>query len=33
LDTTQLTPEAAASRVIAHLREAGIIDVDLTWEI
>jgi bifunctional enzyme CysN/CysC len=33
LDTTQLTPEAAASRVIAHLREAGIIDVSLTWEI
>jgi len=28
-----LTPEAAASRVIEHLREAGIIDVDLTWEI
>ena len=33
LDTTQLVPEAAASRVIAYLREAGIIDVDLTWEI
>jgi len=33
LDTTQLAPEAAASRVIAYLREAGIIDVDLTWEI
>jgi bifunctional enzyme CysN/CysC len=33
LDTTQLTPEAAALRVIAHLREAGIIDADLTWEI
>ena len=33
LDTTLLTPEAAASRVIAHLREAGIIDVSLTWEI
>ncbi len=33
LDTTRLTPEAAASRVIEHLREAGIIDVDLTWEI
>jgi hypothetical protein len=28
-----LTPEAAASRVIAHLRETGIIDVSLTWEI
>jgi bifunctional enzyme CysN/CysC len=33
LDTTRLTPEAAASCVIEHLREAGIIDVDLTWEI
>jgi hypothetical protein len=33
LDTTHLTPEAAASRVIAHLRETGIIDVNLTWEI
>jgi bifunctional enzyme CysN/CysC len=33
LDTTRLTPEAAASRVIAHLREAGMIDVDLAWEI
>ena len=33
LDTLNLTPEAAASRVIAYLREAGIIDVDLTWEI
>jgi bifunctional enzyme CysN/CysC len=33
LDTTQLGPEAAASRVIAYLREAGIIDVSLTWEI
>ena len=33
LDTTRLTPEAAASRVIAHLRETGIIDVNLTWEI
>jgi bifunctional enzyme CysN/CysC len=33
LDTTVLAPEAAAERVIAHLREAGIIDVDLTWEI
>jgi len=33
LDTTSLAPEAAASRVIAHLREAGIIDADLTWEI
>ena len=33
IDTTVLTPEAAAQRVIAHLRGAGIIDVDLTWEI
>jgi bifunctional enzyme CysN/CysC len=33
LDTTQLVPEAAASRVIAYLREAGIIDVDVSWEI
>ena len=33
LDTAQLTPEAAAERVIGYLREVGIIDVDLTWEI
>jgi len=33
LDTTQLLPEAAAERVIGYLREVGIIDVDLTWEI
>lgn len=33
LDTTQLTPEAAASRVIAHLRDAGLIGVGSTWEI
>jgi bifunctional enzyme CysN/CysC len=33
VDTIQLAPEEAASRVIAYLREAGIIDVDLTWEI
>ncbi len=33
LDTAQLSPEAAAERVIGHLREVGIIDVDLTWEI
>jgi len=33
LDTTELTPEAAAAQVIERLREAGIIDVDLTWEI
>jgi bifunctional enzyme CysN/CysC len=33
LDTTQLTPEAAASRVIAHLRDTGLIGVGSTWEI
>jgi bifunctional enzyme CysN/CysC len=33
LDTARLTPEAAAGVVIAELRQAGIIDVDLTWEI
>jgi bifunctional enzyme CysN/CysC len=33
LDTTQLTPEAAAARVIAHLHEAGIINADLSWGI
>jgi bifunctional enzyme CysN/CysC len=38
LDTALLAPEAAASQVIAHLREAGIIDAftggaGLTWEI
>jgi bifunctional enzyme CysN/CysC len=33
LDTTALTPEAATSLIIAHLRDAGIIDADLTWEI
>ena len=33
LDTGQLTPEAAAVRVIKYLREAGNIDVNLTWEI
>jgi bifunctional enzyme CysN/CysC len=33
LDTTQLTPEAAALRVIAHLRDAGIIGVGSSWEI
>ena len=33
LDTAQLTPEAAALRVIKYLREAGNIDVNLTWEI
>jgi bifunctional enzyme CysN/CysC len=33
LDTAQLTPEAAALRVIKYLREAGNIDVNSTWEI
>ncbi|MDP9084465.1 MAG: sulfate adenylyltransferase subunit CysN [Pseudomonadota bacterium] len=33
LDTALLTAEASASRVIAYLRQVGIIDVDLTWEI
>jgi bifunctional enzyme CysN/CysC len=33
LDTARLAPEAAAEAVIAYLREAAIIDVDLTWEI
>jgi bifunctional enzyme CysN/CysC len=33
LDTAQLAAQAAAEVVIAHLREVGIIDVDLTWEI
>jgi bifunctional enzyme CysN/CysC len=38
LDTALLAPEDAASRVIAHLREAGVIDAftggaGLTWEI
>ena len=33
LDTTSLVPEAAALQVIAHLREVGIIDADLSWEI
>jgi bifunctional enzyme CysN/CysC len=33
LDTTRLTPQAAAEAVIAYLREVEIIDVDLTWEI
>jgi bifunctional enzyme CysN/CysC len=27
LDTSALTPEEAAGRVLAHLRDAGIIDV------
>jgi len=33
IDTGRFAAEAAAEKVIAHLREAGIIDVDLTWEI
>jgi len=33
LDTTQLMPEAAASRVILYLREAGMIDVDSSFDI
>jgi len=33
LDTARLTPEAAALRVIEHLRGSGIIDVGATWEI
>ncbi len=33
LNTVRLTPEAAAVRVIEHLRETGIIDVEGTWDI
>jgi len=33
LDTTRLTAELAALAVIAHLREAGIFDVEPTWTI
>ncbi|HEV7611198.1 MAG TPA: sulfate adenylyltransferase subunit CysN [Steroidobacteraceae bacterium] len=33
LDTTELTPEAAAALVIAHLRDAGMIDVDSSFDI
>ncbi len=33
LDTTRLSPEAAADAVIAYLRDFEIIDVDRTWEI
>ena len=33
LDTSTLTPEAAADRVILRLREAGIIDLDSSWDI
>src|SRR5271168_720306 len=33
LDTTLLAPEEAASRIIAYLREAGIIGASSSWEI
>ena len=33
LDTVRLTPEAAALRVIEHLRGTGFIDVAGTWDI
>jgi bifunctional enzyme CysN/CysC len=33
LETAVLAPEAAASRVIAYLREAGIIGASSAWEI
>ncbi|HXC07640.1 MAG TPA: sulfate adenylyltransferase subunit CysN [Steroidobacteraceae bacterium] len=33
LDTTLLAPEAAASHIIAYLREAGIIGASSAWEI
>jgi bifunctional enzyme CysN/CysC len=33
LDTTLLAPEAAASRIIAYMREAGIIGASSSWEI
>jgi bifunctional enzyme CysN/CysC len=33
LDTTLLAPEAAASQIIAYLREAGIIGASSAWEI
>jgi bifunctional enzyme CysN/CysC len=33
LDTTQLTPEEAAQRVIAQLHETGVIDVDSSFDI
>ncbi|GAC1671222.1 MAG: hypothetical protein NVS9B2_17810 [Steroidobacteraceae bacterium] len=33
LDTSELSPEAAAARIIAHLREAGLIDVDSSYDI
>ena len=33
LDSSRLTPEVAALRVIDYLRSAGFIDVDAEWEI
>jgi bifunctional enzyme CysN/CysC len=33
LDTTLLAPEAAASQIIAYLREAGVIGASSAWEI
>jgi bifunctional enzyme CysN/CysC len=33
LDTTLLAPEAAASRIIAYMREAGIIGAGSAWDI
>jgi bifunctional enzyme CysN/CysC len=33
LDTTLLAPEAAASRIIAYMRDAGVIGASSTWEI
>jgi bifunctional enzyme CysN/CysC len=33
LDTTLLAPEAAASRIIAYMREAGIIGASSAWDI
>jgi bifunctional enzyme CysN/CysC len=33
LDTTRLAPEAAASQIIAYLREAGVIGASSAWEI
>jgi bifunctional enzyme CysN/CysC len=33
LDTTLLAPEAAATRIIAYMREAGIIGASSAWDI
>ena len=33
LDTTLLAPEAAASQIIAYMRDAGIIGASSSWEI